>query len=76
MEKMRIIRSEDGTKHTADPEKDVRVYNAPVNPPSTGTRHTIGTDLYVRKPKKTRNHNCTNIIGACSKVPNLVKSNI
>jgi hypothetical protein len=48
----RIIRLDDGTRYVADIKKDVQLYNAPSNPPNTGSKYTSGIDLHVHVTKK------------------------
>jgi len=46
-----ILMTPDGKKVVITPEKDVRLYNAPHNPPNTGTSYTAGIDLYAHKAR-------------------------
>lgn len=48
---MKIFQTEDGKKWIADYKHDTKLYEAPVNPPDTGTRYTRGTDLLAHKTK-------------------------
>jgi len=46
-----VLRTQDGKKVVIEAAKDAKVYNAPVNPPNTGTRYTTGTDLLAHKAR-------------------------
>lgn len=41
----------DGKRVVCDSDDDVLVYDAPNNPPNTGTRYTRGTDIYAHTAK-------------------------
>jgi len=41
-----ILRTPEGKKVVINPREDERLYDAPRNPPNTGTAYTSGTDLY------------------------------
>ncbi|MBN1892329.1 MAG: hypothetical protein JW780_06060 [Clostridiales bacterium] len=45
------LRTPDGKIVKIDPGEDVRLYDAPHNPPNTGTSYTRGTDLYAHKAR-------------------------
>jgi len=49
----KVIKEQDGTRWIADTKTDIKLYDAPVNPPNTGTTYTSGTDLYAHR---TRTH--------------------
>jgi len=46
-----ILKTPDGKKVVVDIKGDVLLYDAPQNPPNTGTRFTSGTDLYAHKAR-------------------------
>lgn len=46
-----VFKTDKGTV-VLDPETDKRIYNAPCNPPNTGTTYTRGTDLYLHITRK------------------------
>lgn len=46
-----IFTSHDGKRVVCDTDTDVQIYDAPHNPPNTGTRYTRGSDLYAHKAK-------------------------
>ena len=48
----KVIKEEDGTRWIADTKTDVALYQAPHNPPNTGSEYTRGTDLYAHKTKR------------------------
>lgn len=41
----------DNKRVVCDTESDTQIYDAPNNPPNTGTRYTRGTDLYAHNAK-------------------------
>lgn len=47
-----LLKTSDQKLVRIDPENDVYLYKAPVNPPNTGTRYTRGADLYAHKTGK------------------------
>lgn len=51
-----VLRTQDDKKVVIDVQKDVRLYNAPVNPNNTGTRYTTGTDLLVHKARSGKEY--------------------
>jgi hypothetical protein len=51
----KVFRLEDGTRFVADVRKDTALYQAPENPPNTGSRYTAGTNLYVHETKSHGN---------------------
>jgi len=46
-----ILMTPDGKRVKADMKTDVCLYDAPHNPPNTGTAYTRGTDLYAHKAR-------------------------
>ena len=46
-----VLRSPEGKKVVIDPETDAKLYDAPVNPPNTGTQYLTGVDLYTHKAR-------------------------
>ena len=42
----KVLMTPENKRVVIDTEKDEKIYNAPVNPPNTGTRYTEGTDVY------------------------------
>jgi len=49
---MIVLRTpENGKKVVVNTSHDVCLYEAPHNPPNTGTRYTAGTDLYAHKAR-------------------------
>lgn len=51
-----LLMTPDGKKVQADITKDERLYDAPHNPPNTGTAYTSGTDLYVHKARSGKTY--------------------
>jgi hypothetical protein len=47
-----ILLTEDGKRVEVDMGKDLCLFDAPHNPPNTGTTYTRGTDLYAHKTRK------------------------
>lgn len=47
----KIIVTQDNKRAILDTKTDECIYNAPHNPPNTGTQYTRGADLYVHKSK-------------------------
>lgn len=45
------IFSDNGKRIVCDTSIDDQIYDAPHNPPNTGTRYTRGTDIYAHKAK-------------------------
>ena len=45
------LRTDDNKIVTINPTEDVQLYDAPRNPPNTGTEYTRGTDLYAHKAR-------------------------
>lgn len=45
----KILKTPDGKKVVIDMTKDSCIYEAPMNPPNTGTRFTRGENLYAHK---------------------------
>jgi hypothetical protein len=43
---MNVLRTPENKKIVINTKTDEKLYDAPVNPPNTGTRYTAGTDLY------------------------------
>jgi hypothetical protein len=43
---MKILKTPENKKIVINPETDIKMYDAPANPPNTGTNYTTGTDLY------------------------------
>jgi hypothetical protein len=50
----KILKTDSGKIIEINPDRDLYLYKAPVNPPNTGTQFTRGADLYAHK---TRNGN-------------------
>lgn len=48
---MKILKTKEGKVVRIDHGTDICLYEAPVNPPNTGTKYTSGTDLYAHKTK-------------------------
>lgn len=48
----KIVKYDDGTTTVLNTQDDDELYNAPLNPPNTGSTYTSGTDLQVHKTKK------------------------
>jgi hypothetical protein len=46
-----VLKTPEGKKVVVDIVKDNYLYEAPHNPPNTGTRYTSGTDLYAHKAR-------------------------
>jgi len=46
-----ILLTEDGKRVQINPRQDVKLYDAPNNPPNTGTAYTRGVDLYAHKAR-------------------------
>jgi hypothetical protein len=46
-----ILITEEGKRVQIEPSKDTNLYDAPHNPPNTGTAFTRGTDLYAHKAR-------------------------
>ena len=46
-----LLMTPDGKKVKIDMQKDFNLYDAPHNPPNTGTSYTAGTDLYAHKAR-------------------------
>jgi len=49
-----VFRLDDGKTIVIDPRTDECIYEAPMNPPNTGTRYTRGTDLYLHRTRSGR----------------------
>lgn len=47
----KILMTPEGKKVKINPREDQCLYDAPHNPPNTGTRYTAGTDLFVHKAR-------------------------
>lgn len=45
------FQTSDGKRVVCDTDTDPQLYDAPHNPPNTGTRYTRGTDLYAHAAK-------------------------
>ena len=45
------LRTDDNKIVKINPTEDVQLYDAPRNPPNTGTEYTRGTDLYSHKAR-------------------------
>lgn len=43
---MNVLKTPENKKIIINPKTDEKMYDAPVNPPNTGTSYTAGTDLY------------------------------
>lgn len=43
---MMVLKTPENKKVVINPKTDEKIYNAPSNPPNTGTNYTAGTDLY------------------------------
>ena len=46
-----ILMTPEGKKVAINPKADVEIYDAPRNPPNTGTTYTSGTDLLAHKAR-------------------------
>jgi len=46
-----ILMTPEGKKVKINMKEDMRLYDAPHNPPNTGTRYTSGTDLFAHKAR-------------------------
>ena len=46
-----VLMTPEGKRVVINPETDVHLYEAPHNPPNTGTACTSGTDLYAHKAR-------------------------
>jgi len=49
---IKLLKTKEGKIVKVDMEKDTCLYQAPVNPPHTGTAFTRGTNLYAHKTEK------------------------
>lgn len=47
-----ILITEDGKRVQIDTYNDLKLYQAPENPPNTGSTYTRGTDLHAHKTRK------------------------
>lgn len=45
------FQTHDGKRVVCDTETDTQLFDAPNNPPNTGSRYTRGTDVYAHKAK-------------------------
>jgi hypothetical protein len=48
---MQLLMTPEGKKITVRTDSDHCLYNAPYNPPNTGTNYTAGTDLYHHRAR-------------------------
>lgn len=48
---MKILMTPDQKKVVITPDKDICLYDAPHNPPNTGTTYTTGVDLFAHKAR-------------------------
>ena len=48
----KILKTPDGKTVDINTDKDLKLYNAPNNPPNTGMKYTRGVDLYMHKTRK------------------------
>jgi len=48
----KILKTDEGKIVKVDMDKDICLYQSPVNPPNTGTDYTRGTNLYAHKTRK------------------------
>jgi len=48
----KVLQNPEGKRVVIDTTTDVKLFNAPRNPPNTGTTYTTGTDLYYHKSRK------------------------
>jgi hypothetical protein len=46
-----ILMTPDGKRVKINTGEDIKLYDAPSNPPNTGTTYTRGTDLYAHKAR-------------------------
>lgn len=46
-----VFIAQDGARVVCDTKTDPQIYDAPNNPPNTGTRYTRGTDIYAHRAK-------------------------
>jgi len=53
---MAILLTPDNKKVVVELDTDFCLYDAPHNPPNTGTRYTSGADLYVHKARSGKNY--------------------
>jgi hypothetical protein len=51
-----LLMTPEGKKVVVDLKGDATLYDAPHNPPNTGTRYTSGTDLMVHKARSGNNY--------------------
>jgi len=47
----KVLRTQDKLKVVIDLNTDTKLYEAPINPPNTGSKYTDGTDLMAHKAR-------------------------